>query len=346
MTDTLHTDTTAATCTDRRPLLTVVVPVYRVERTLDEAVESILAQEVDMEVVLVDDGSPDRCPTLCDAWAARDARIRTIHRPNGGLSAARNDGIAAARGEYITFVDSDDRLDADTYAPLMATLLAHPEYDMIEYGVRCEGRPDGYTALRPDEDVYDTLSDWWLGARGYAHTYAWNKIFRRGLFDGLRFPEGRTFEDAHTIPLAIARARRVATTPHGTYVYRWNPDGITAHATAADLSDLLDAHLAVLRMLGWDMQGHDRSTKSRSPQKNRSTKSRSTQKNWSTRDEQTYWLHATNIQITLCRLTGERPRLPRHWFNPLYFTGRNRLKAIVLDLFGVEGVARMFGRER
>lgn len=322
MTDTLRTtlsptsDPNAAT--DHRPRLTVVVPVYRVERTLDEVVASILAQEVDLEVVLVDDGSPDRCPALCDAWAARDARVRTIHRPNGGLSAARNDGIAAARGEYITFVDSDDRLDANTYAPLLATLHAHPEYDMIEYGVRCEGRPDGYTALRLEDREYDGLRAWWLSGRGYAHTYAWNKIFRRHLFDGLRFPEGHTFEDAHTIPQAIARARRIATTPHGTYVYRWNPDGITAHAHAADLLDLLEAHLAVIRHL------HIRPTG---------------------RDEHIYWLHAANIQITYCRLTAERPRLPRRLLNPLFFTGRNRWKAITLNLLGMQTIAWLFRRK-
>ncbi len=303
----------------RRPLLSVVVPVYRVERTLDEAVESILAQDADLEAVLVDDGSPDRCPALCDAWAARDARVRVIHRPNGGLSAARNDGIAAARGEYITFVDSDDRLERGTYAPLLQTLLAHPDYDMIEYGVRCEGRPDGYTALQPEERVYASLRAWWLEGRGYTHTYAWNKIFRRSLFDGLRFPEGRTFEDAHTIPQAIARARRTAVTPHGTYVYRWNPDGITAGAGAADLGDLLDAHLDAIRRLAIRPAG---------------------------RDEQAYWLHAANIQVTLCRLTGEAPRLPRRLLDPLLFTGRNRWKALALDLLGIRGVARLFGNGR
>ncbi len=323
MTDTVHTHPSSApsptAAASHSPLLTVVVPVYRVERTLDEAVESILAQGVDLEVVLVDDGSPDRCPALCDAWAARDTRVRTLHRPNGGLSAARNDGIAAARGAYITFVDSDDRLEAGTYAPLMAMLLAHPEYDMIEYSVRSEGRPDNATALRLEAREYDSLQAWWFTARGYTHTYAWNKIFRRHLFDTLRFPVGRTFEDAHTIPQAIARARCIATTPHGTYIYRWNPHGITARACAADLSSLLDAHLDIIRHLDIRPDG---------------------------RDKQTYWLHAANIQITLCRITGEQPRLPQRWLNPLLFTGHNRWKALAVDLLGMRGIARMFGQRK
>ena len=100
--------------------LSVVIPVYRVESTLDRCVESVLRQHVDdMEVILVDDGSPDRCPQLCDEWARRDSRIRVVHKPNGGLSDARNAGIDIATGDYIAFVDSDDWIADDTYAPLL-----------------------------------------------------------------------------------------------------------------------------------------------------------------------------------------------------------------------------------
>ena len=89
--------------------LSVIIPVYRVEATLDRCVESVLRQHVDdMEVILVDDGSPDNCPEMCDKWAVKDRRVHVIHKQNGGLSDARNAGIDVACGEYITFVDSDD----------------------------------------------------------------------------------------------------------------------------------------------------------------------------------------------------------------------------------------------
>lgn len=96
--------------------LSVVIPVFCVESTLDRCVESVLAQDVDdMEVILVDDGSPDDCPRLCDEWAKRDSRISVIHKSNGGLSDARNAGLDVACGQYITFVDSDDWLLSNTW---------------------------------------------------------------------------------------------------------------------------------------------------------------------------------------------------------------------------------------
>ncbi|MBR5775073.1 MAG: glycosyltransferase [Bacteroidaceae bacterium] len=96
---------------DGQKSLSVIVPVYRVEDTLERCVESLLEQDCpSMEIILVDDGSPDRCPQLCDAWAVRDSRIRVLHKPNGGLSDAGNAGIGIAAGDYLTFVDSDDYL--------------------------------------------------------------------------------------------------------------------------------------------------------------------------------------------------------------------------------------------
>ena len=99
--------------------LSVVIPVFRVEHTLQRCVESVLQQDLsDMEVILVDDGSPDHCPKLCDEWAEKDTRIKVIHQENKGLSGARNAGIDIAQGDYLTFVDSDDYLALNTYQPL------------------------------------------------------------------------------------------------------------------------------------------------------------------------------------------------------------------------------------
>lgn len=90
-------------------MISVIIPVYKVEQYLDECVESVVRQTyTDLEVILVDDGSPDGCPALCDRWAKKDSRIKVVHKKNGGLSSARNAGLAVARGEYIGFVDSDD----------------------------------------------------------------------------------------------------------------------------------------------------------------------------------------------------------------------------------------------
>lgn len=112
---------------EQDPLVSIIIPVYKVEKFLDECVASVAAQTyANLEILLVDDGSPDNCPAMCDAWAARDPRIRVIHKPNGGLSDARNTGIAGATGAYIYFADSDD-----TVAPTLVEdcLNAMREYD-------------------------------------------------------------------------------------------------------------------------------------------------------------------------------------------------------------------------
>ena len=104
---------------EKAPLLSIIVPVYKVENYLPKCIDSILAQTfTDFELILVDDGSPDNCPALCDAAAEKDARVRVIHQKNGGLSAARNAGLDAARGAWIGFVDSDDYIAPEMYEVL------------------------------------------------------------------------------------------------------------------------------------------------------------------------------------------------------------------------------------
>ena len=112
-----------------------ILPVYKVEKYLDECVESIVSQTYrDIEVVLVDDGSPDNCPVLCDQWAKKDHRVKVVHKPNGGLSDARNAGFDNATGDYVIFVDSDDFWVSNTaLQDLMAVVSTHPECDFISF---------------------------------------------------------------------------------------------------------------------------------------------------------------------------------------------------------------------
>ena len=107
-------------------LFSVIVPIYKVEEYLDRCVESLVGQTYsDIEIILVDDGSPDKCPAMCDAWAEKDSRIRVIHKENGGLSDARNAGLDVATGEYISFVDSDDCIEFDSYEVLKNAIEAN-----------------------------------------------------------------------------------------------------------------------------------------------------------------------------------------------------------------------------
>lgn len=229
--------------------LSIIIPVYRTQDTLQRCMESILHQSfTDYELILVDDGSPDDCPLLCDEWAKKDRRISVIHKANGGLSDARNAGIMQAKGEYITFVDSDDAIGKDTLQALMDELIAHPDTDILEYPVMERiGHPTKERLLTFIPKDYDNAVDYWLNEQAYLHTYAWNKIYRRRLFDNIFFPKGKNFEDIQTIPYLIGliptdvennRNIRIRVTNAGRYLYYWNNNGITAKAKYSDLQNL------------------------------------------------------------------------------------------------------------
>lgn len=223
--------------------LSVIIPVYEVESTLQRCVGSVLRQGVaDMEVILVDDGSPDHCPAICDRLAKEDNHIRVLHKENGGLSDARNAGLDAAKGEYVTFVDSDDWLEEDTYQPLMLWLKAHPDCDILEYSLRHIG---GNRQPLPLHDaVFRSPRQYWEHTKAWEHAYAWNKIYRRRLFDNVRFPKGKVFEDIYTLPLLLTQNPRIATTSHGCYCYEWNASGISSQADTA--ADAIKQHLEAL----------------------------------------------------------------------------------------------------
>ena len=190
-------------------------------------------------MLLIDDGSPDCCPAMCDEWAQRDARITAYHKPNGGLSDARNYGIEHARGDYITFADSDDELAPDTLMPLMQILTEHPEYDVIEYPALVHaGNTDEHMLALPDK-VWTSINEYWHETKAWEHCYACNKIYRSALFNKVRFAKDRVFEDVWFWPEMLSYNLLIATTSKGLYIYKWNNEGITVKATSHDLWQLL-----------------------------------------------------------------------------------------------------------
>jgi glycosyltransferase involved in cell wall biosynthesis len=276
--------------------LSVVIPVYCVEATLVRCVESVLRQHVDdMEVILVDDGSPDNCPKMCDRWEERDQRIRVIHKPNGGLSDARNAGIEIANGDYITFVDSDDWIADNTYPPLLDKMT---DIDILEYPIA--------DRLLLKEHIYDDIYEYWLKEKAYSHTYACNKIYRRILFDDVRYPKGRVFEDAYTFPLLLQKAKKIATSSLGCYHYWNNPSGITAKADGHALAQLLEAHL------GNKMPIDD-----------------------------LYYMYLINIQIDVWELTGDGIVIPKRTINISDLPRKYKLKALMLNAWGINNVCKI-----
>jgi glycosyltransferase involved in cell wall biosynthesis len=241
--------------------LSIIVPVYKVRDYLRPCVESLLRQELtDAEILLVDDGSPDECGAMCDELAQQHPCIHALHRPNGGLSAARNTGIEAATGQYLTFVDSDDAVAPGTYAPLLALLHNDRSIDLLEYPVcrRC-GTPGEALWLgeevdieQPDADLpfaRTPLFEHWLSHRGYLHAYAWNKIYRRDLFATLRYPEGRYYEDALTILPLLQQVRHYHFAPLGAYLYYDRPGAISQSYDTRKVNDFLQGNLLMQRAM-------------------------------------------------------------------------------------------------
>ncbi len=182
--------------------ISVIVPVYKVETYLPKCVDSLLAQTYeDLEIILVDDGSPDGCGAICDEYAAKDPRVKVIHKENGGLSSARNAGMDIARGEYIAFVDSDDWIEPDTYAYLL---------DLAKkYNVRlaCAGRYDveektGKKSLGLCPPREEKISSEELVRRIFlwdnVDSAAWDKLYHRSLLEDIRYPLGVICEDVPT----------------------------------------------------------------------------------------------------------------------------------------------------
>lgn len=251
--------------------LSIIIPIYRTETTLQRCVESVLRQSfTDYEIILVDDESPDNCAIICDEYAQKDKRISVIHKKNGGLSDARNAGINLAKGDYITFIDSDDAIAEDTLQPLINELTTHPDIDILEYPVQERvGHPnEKLLSFQPKE--YEDAISYWLEERAYNHTYAWNKIYRRNLFANIRFPKGKNFEDALTIPMLIGLIPtehsssqeksiqpKIKVTDVGLYLYEWNSQGITATATYEDILNLYIGHTLVLIHLFKQMKGRE-----------------------------------------------------------------------------------------
>lgn len=168
-------------------MISVIVPVYKVEAYLEKCVDSICRQTYkDLEIILVDDGSPDRCPQICDEYATKDNRIKVIHKDNGGLSSARNAGLDIARGEFISFVDSDDTI----HSQMMEVLLSLIERKDIaicgHQEVKEPHTSQKNETLRKNEPLRD--KDLWIEIFCKLNNAAWNKLYRKRLIGQLRFP--------------------------------------------------------------------------------------------------------------------------------------------------------------
>lgn len=208
------------------PLISVIVPIYKVEKYIHHCVDSILNQTYrNLEIVLVDDGSPDTCPLICDAYALQDSRVMVIHKENGGQSSARNRALDIATGDYIAFVDSDDYLAENMLYIMMKKMLLEG-CDIV----MC-ARTDVYSSYQkdtyflPETRAYSRDEAMSLILQDIIGSQPWDKLYKRHTFDGIRFPEGRIYEDIGTAYLNFDKCKKFAYVHIPLYYYRMNEAG-------------------------------------------------------------------------------------------------------------------------
>lgn len=204
-----------------KDVISVIVPVYNVSAYLPECLDSILSQDYEkLEVILIDDGSTDDSGAICDAYAQRDSRIRVIHQKNGGAAAAKNAGLRAATGEYLSFADSDDFLEPGAYAYMMS-LLKENGADIVRcaFQNRFRTRTEQWLAgedrcvMEGKAFLARFATDWTCGL-------LWNKLYKRALFDGIFFEEGHKIDDEYFTYQGVMNAAKVVCDPRVVYNYR------------------------------------------------------------------------------------------------------------------------------
>lgn len=229
------------------PRISVIVPVYNVEPYIHQSVDSILAQTfTDFELILVDDGSPDNCPSICDEYVKKDNRVHVIHQENSGLSAARNAGLEIAKGDYVSFVDSDDMIHPQFLA-LLVDAIQSKEYKIVacqltcfDNGLEFEPIDKCPIACMSSEEACERLYD--IDTyEGISFITAWGKLYSRDLFDHIRFPVGRLNEDQFVTYKLIYAMEEIGLVKAPLYGYRINPTGIMHSTFTIQRYDNLDA---------------------------------------------------------------------------------------------------------
>lgn len=233
------------------PLISVIVPIYHVEQYLRRCIDSIIGQTYkNLEIILVDDGSDDGCPAICDEYARKDNRIVVIHKDNGGLSDARNVGIDIAKGEYLAFVDSDDYIHRDMYRILMKELIkSDSDVSMSTYKYVYDGKPDEQDITYEEDYSIETMSgiqaqySYYSDDKKLELTVAWNKLYKKELFSDLRYPKGKIFEDEFTTYKALYRSKKVCYVNLPLYYYLQRNNSIIGLMHGQRDSKVVEAYL-------------------------------------------------------------------------------------------------------
>lgn len=244
-----------------KPLISVIVPIYNVEKYLEQCIESIMNQTYEnLEIILVDDGATDNCPQICDKYADTDKRIKVIHKSNGGLSDARNVGLKIASGEYIGFVDSDDFIEPTMYEKLISGCLTH-QVQIATCGRRnVDENGDSINEMFTISDVTTFTTKEVINGIITWNKFdvaSWDKIYKRDLFKDEQFPVGMYSEDLVIIPSIIKKCNKVVHVAEALYCYRQRLGSITKQSFSPKKLTMLqqaESLYSVINMWYPDMQ--------------------------------------------------------------------------------------------
>ena len=223
-------------------LISIVIPVYKVEKYLEKCIESVLKQTyTNLQIILVDDGSTDNCGKICDEYAKKDSRIEVIHKANGGLSDARNVGISKAKGRYIGFVDSDDYIKENMYEILLNLIKEYNAdasicnlYDVIEGKEYIRNKNNGIQEYSRLDILKEVLLD------KNIQSYAWNKLYKKELFDEVKYPIGKKYEDIGTTFYIFEKCNKIVVTSEPEYYYLKRSDSLVNNVTESTVFDYME----------------------------------------------------------------------------------------------------------
>lgn len=229
-------------------LISVIVPIYNVEMYLKRCIDSILQQSyTNFELILIDDGSIDNCPKICDQYALQDNRIKVIHKKNGGLSDARNRGLNLAEGKYVTFIDSDDKVSRYFLEYLYLAISNNDcEIAICDFINFSSENEINYDVVYNNGNTYSPEEMLWKIYSNCHHEYiestvAWNKMYKKELFDDISFPIGKIHEDEATTYKLYWKAKKIVKIPCKLYFYFYNKDGIMNKKFNSNRLDYLEA---------------------------------------------------------------------------------------------------------